>query len=102
LGAISGLFTPAEMPRIDVGAQFSRKSSTPSTPQQFSQCVKRYDGEYKVRNFSCWDQFLTMTFAQVTFRDSLEDTEGCLRSRADQLYRMGFRSTISHRAAVNR
>jgi hypothetical protein len=68
----------------------------PIHPQQFSRCVKRYDGEYKVRNFSCWDQFLAMTFAQVTFRDSLEDIEVCLRSRADQLYRMGFRSTVSH------
>jgi hypothetical protein len=68
----------------------------PIHPQQFSRCVKRYDGEYKVRNFSCWDQFLAMTFAQVTFRDSLEDIEVCLRSRADQLYRMGFRSIVSH------
>ena len=68
----------------------------PIHPQQFSRCVQRYDGEYKVRTFSCWDQFLAMTFAQVTFRDSLEDIEVCLRSRADQLYRMGFRSPVSH------
>ena len=67
----------------------------PMHPQQFSRCVKRYDGDCMVRNFSCWDQFLAMTFAQVTFRDSLEDIEVCLRSRADQLYRMGFRSTVS-------
>ena len=67
----------------------------PIHPQQFSRCVKRYDGDCMVRNFSCWDQFLAMTFAQVTFRDSLEDIEVCLRSRADQLYRMGFRSTVS-------
>jgi hypothetical protein len=68
----------------------------PIHPQQFSRCVKHYDGEYKVRNFSCWDHFLAMTFAQVTFRDSLEDIEVCLRSRTDQLFRMGFRSTVSH------
>ena len=67
----------------------------PIHPQQFSRCVKRYDGDCMVRNFSCWDQFLAMSFAQVTFRDSLEDIEVCLRSRADQLYRMGFRSTVS-------
>jgi len=67
----------------------------PIHPQQFSRCVKRYDGDCMVRNFSCWDPFLAMTFAQVTFRDSLEDIEVCLRSRADQLYRMGFRSTVS-------
>ena len=65
-------------------------------PQQFKRCVNRYDGEYKVRHFSCWDQFLAMAFAQITFRDSLEDIEVCLRSRADQLYRMGFRSAVSH------
>jgi hypothetical protein len=48
------------------------------------------------RNFSCWDQFLAMAFAQLTYRDSLADIEVCLRSRPDQLYRMGFRSTVAH------
>jgi hypothetical protein len=64
-------------------------------PQQFARCVERYDGERKVRQFSCWDQFLCMAFAQLTFRESLRDIEACLRSRAGQLYRMGFRSTVS-------
>ena len=49
-----------------------------------------------IRNFSCWDQFLAMSFAQITYRDSLADIEVCLRSRQDQLYRLGFRSTIAH------
>ena len=65
-------------------------------PEQFRRCVQRYEGNYRVRNFSCWDQFLAMTFAQVTYRDSLADIEVCLRSRRDQLYRLGFRSTIAH------
>jgi Transposase DDE domain/Domain of unknown function (DUF4372) len=65
-------------------------------PEQFRRCVERYDGNYKVRNFSCWDQFLAMSFAQITYRDSLADIEVCLRSRHDQLYRLGFRSTIAH------
>jgi len=64
--------------------------------EQFRRCVNRYDGNYRVRNFSCWDQFLAMSFAQLTYRDSLADIEVCLRSRRDQLYRMGFRSTIAH------
>jgi hypothetical protein len=65
-------------------------------PQQFHRCVARYDGNYKVYNFPCWDQFLAMSFAQITYRDSLADIEVCLRSRPDQLYHMGFRSTIAH------
>ena len=65
-------------------------------PEQFRRCVDRYGGNYKVTTFSCWDQFLAMAFAQVTYRQSLADLETCLRSRPDQLYHMGFRSTISH------
>jgi len=65
-------------------------------PEQFRRCVERYNGNYKLRNFSCWDQFLAMSFAQITYRDSLADIEVCLRSRHDQLYRLGFRSTIAH------
>ncbi len=64
--------------------------------EQFRRCVNRYRGNYRIRNFSCWDQFLAMAFAQLTYRDSLADIEVCLRSRPDQLYRMGFRSTVAH------
>src|SRR5271170_1437366 len=64
--------------------------------EQFRRCVNRYQGNYRTRNFSCWDQFLAMSFAQLTYRDSLADIEVCLRSRQDQLYRLGFRSTIAH------
>ena len=63
--------------------------------QQFARCVERYGGERKVRHFSCWDQFLCMAFAQLTFRESLRDIETCLRSRSAQLYHMGFRAPIS-------
>src|SRR5216684_2203487 len=65
-------------------------------PEQFRRCVQRYDGDHRVHNFSCWDQFLAMTFAQITYRDSLADIEVCLRSRHDPLYRLGFRSTVAH------
>ena len=64
--------------------------------EQFRRCVNRYDGNHKVYNFPCWDQFLAMSFAQLTYRESLADIEVCLRSRPDQLYRMGFRSTVAH------
>jgi hypothetical protein len=65
-------------------------------PEQFRRCVTRYHGHYKMQSFSCWDQFLSMSFAQLTYRESLADIEICLRSHADQLYRMGFRSPVPH------
>lgn len=65
-------------------------------PEQFRRCVARYGGNYKVRHFTCWEQFLAMSFAQMTFRESLADIEICLRSRGRQLYHLGFRSTVSH------
>ena len=64
-------------------------------PEQFRRCVNRYVGNYKVCSFPCWDQFLAMTFAQLTYRESLADIEVCLRARSDQLYRMGFRSPVA-------
>ena len=63
-------------------------------PQQFRRCVERYRGDYKLRTFSCWDQFLCMAFAQLTFRESLRDIEDCLAARSDQLYHLGFRSRV--------
>ena len=62
---------------------------------EFQKCVARYRGHHKVRYFSCWDQFLCMSFAQLTYRESLRDIEACLRSMQRKLYRMGFRSNIS-------
>ena len=63
--------------------------------EQFRRCVARYQGNYKVSNFSCWEQFLAMSFAQMTFRESLADIEICLRSRGRQLYHLGFQSSIA-------
>ncbi|OIO38499.1 MAG: IS4 family transposase [Candidatus Omnitrophica bacterium CG1_02_49_16] len=62
---------------------------------EFSKCVKCYNGEYKVRSFSCMDQFLSMAFAQLTYRESLRDIESCLRSMRARLYHMGIRGRIS-------
>jgi hypothetical protein len=47
--------------------------------KQFHRCVERYGGEHKVKSFSCMDQFLTLAFAQLTYRESLRDIEACLR-----------------------
>ncbi len=62
---------------------------------EFQKCVNRYQGNYKMRNFSCLDQFLCMSFAQLTFRESLRDIEACLRSAKNKLYHMGIRGNIS-------
>jgi len=64
-------------------------------PEQFHRCVRRYHGDYKVKTFSCWSQFLCMAFGQLTFRESLRDVETCLRSRRDQLYHLGIRGEVS-------
>ena len=65
-------------------------------PQQFRRHVDCYNGNYKVKTFSCWDQFLCMGFGQLTYRESLDDIETCLRSRQDQLYHLGIRGRVSH------
>lgn len=65
-------------------------------PERFRRCVARYNGNYKVSEFSCWHRLLAMAFAQITYRESLADLEVCLRSRRDQLYHMGFRSSVAH------
>lgn len=62
---------------------------------EFRQCVERYEGNFRVRSFSCWDQLLCMMFAQLTYRESLRDIVACLRSRRRQLYHLGVRGRIS-------
>jgi transposase len=62
---------------------------------EFQKCVSRYGGDYKARGFSCRDQFLCMSFAQLTFRESLRDIEACLRSVPEKLYHLGFRGHIA-------
>src|ERR1022692_2721359 len=63
--------------------------------REFRRCVERNQGDIRLRGFSCWDQYLAMSFAQLTYRESLRDIEACLRSVQGKLYHMGFRSRIS-------
>jgi hypothetical protein len=63
--------------------------------REFRRSVERYRGDYRLRGFSCWDQFLCMAFAQLTYRESLRDIEACLRSSPDKLYHMGIRGRVS-------
>ena len=57
--------------------------------------MARYRGDYQQKSFSCWDQFLAMAFAQLTYRESLRDIEACLRSMSSKLYHMGFRGRVA-------
>ena len=63
--------------------------------REFRRCVSRYDGDHCLREFSCWDQYLTMAFAQLTYRESLRDIEACLRSLHGKLYHMGFHGRVA-------
>jgi len=62
---------------------------------EFQKCVTRYRGDSHGRGFSCWDQYLAMAFAQLTYRESLRDIEVCLRSMSGKLYHVGFRGQVA-------
>ncbi len=63
--------------------------------KEFQKCVARYSGDSRFRGFSCWDQLLAMSFAQLTYRESLRDIEACLRSMSGKLYHMGLRGRVA-------
>ena len=68
---------------------------------EFQKCVERYGGNHKIKTFSCWDQFLCMAFAQLTYREGLRDIEACLRVAENKLYHMGFRGLVSRNTLAN-
>ena len=61
----------------------------------FRRRVKRYSGDHGVRRFTCWQQFLTMVFAQLTYRESLRDIEACLAAVPEKRYHMGFTGPVA-------
>lgn len=68
---------------------------------EFQKCVDRYKGNYKIKSFTCWDQFLCMAFAQLTYRESLRDIQACLRVAKTKLYHMGIRGRVSRNTLAN-
>src|ERR1700680_1136947 len=62
---------------------------------EFRRGVELYQGDHKVQSLSCLDQFLTLAFAQLSYRESLRDIEACLRAMQPRLYHMGFRGRVS-------
>ena len=69
--------------------------------REFRKCVECYRGNHKIKTFSCWDQFLCMTFAQLTYRESLHDIQACLRVSGRKLYHMGIRGKVSRNTLAN-
>ena len=63
--------------------------------KEFQKCVARYCGDRYAKNFSCWDQYLAMAFAQLTYRESLRDIETCLGAVGGKLYHMGFHTSVA-------
>ena len=68
---------------------------------EFRKCVDRYNGNHKVISFSCWDQYLCMAFAQLTYRESLRDIQACLRAAQTKLYHLGIRGKVSRNTLAN-
>jgi hypothetical protein len=61
----------------------------------FERCVARYPSQRRLRTFTCYDQFLCLAFAQLTYRESLRDIETCLRALQPKLYHAGLRGRVS-------
>ncbi len=68
--------------------------------REFQRCVQRYEGDSRVRSFTCWDQFLCMASAQLTYRESLRDIEACPGAVPEKLYHPGFRSRTLARSTL--
>ncbi|MCF8025814.1 MAG: DUF4372 domain-containing protein [Desulfobacteraceae bacterium] len=67
----------------------------------FRSCVKRYQGNRKIKSFTCHDQYMRMAFAQMTFRESLRDIEACLKAQKKKLYHMGIQGTVARNTLAN-
>jgi hypothetical protein len=67
----------------------------------FRRCVDKYHGDFNVRRFTCLDQFLCLSFAQLTYRESLRDIEACLRAQNSKLYHLGIRGNVSRSALAD-
>jgi Domain of unknown function (DUF4372)/Transposase DDE domain len=67
----------------------------------FRRCMAHYGGHHKIKRFTCLDQYLSMAFAQLTFRESLRDIEACLPAQSAKLYHLGIRSIVSRNTLAN-
>ncbi|MBT4639507.1 MAG: IS4 family transposase [Deltaproteobacteria bacterium] len=72
-----------------------------SEKQRFDAVVSKYKGNFKTHKFSCWDQFLCMSFAQLTYRNGLRDIEACLTAQPKKLYHMGIHGNPTRNNLAN-
>jgi len=63
---------------------------------EFDKCVDRYQGNHRIRDFSCWNQFLCMMFGQLTHRESIRDIATCMRAHQNKIYHLGIKQAVSH------
>jgi hypothetical protein len=68
---------------------------------EFQKCVTRYHGDRKIKNFSCWEQFLCLMFAQLSYRESLRDIQESLAAGHSKLYHMGFHHPVRRNTLAN-
>jgi len=68
---------------------------------EFDTCVRRYGGNRRVRRLTCYDQFLILAFAQLTFRESLRDIETCLQALGTKVYHCGIRAKTARSALAD-
>ena len=97
LSEFSGIF---EVNHVYRQARFRPGNGTHAN-EGFRRCVQTYNGNHKVKSFSCLDQYLCMAFALLTYRESLRETEICLRAQTKKLYHMGIRGGIARNTRSN-
>jgi hypothetical protein len=62
---------------------------------EFEKCVKRYNGDYHVRELTCWNQFIQLFFGQITSLNSLRDISFCLKAHKKNLYHLGIKQYVN-------
>jgi len=67
----------------------------PVSRYEFKKCVNRYNGDYKVHHFKCWQQFLCMVFGQLTYRESIRDIFNCLNAHQSKVYHLGLKDLVN-------
>jgi len=62
---------------------------------EFDKCVLKYDGDFRTRDFNCWNQFIQLFFGQLTARNSLRDICTCLKAHKNKLYHLGIKKYVN-------
>lgn len=79
---------------MNIGRSLLTQIVTYLPKYQFDKIIEKYNGNYKAQSFSCWEQYVCMVFAQLTYRESLRDIESCLEAFGSKLYHCGIKSSV--------